>query len=261
MKASLRREGLLDRITNLHRKKGGHEVPDEGGQEVADAAGANTSETEWDESPFREDVEAIRDETISSSGEQLLIGHGLRHIPERLRPLASRERPRRRFEGCFVHHPSRQLSGTREEEAAKADAGDVPRPISEAVLAEEDRRVVREPQRTTSRKEKTGRQAAPPGQPEEEELLQPQLWTDAGDVGRADGGGSRWGSHPGFQDWADLPRPRSNRRQSDGVELGRRLSSLRRHSSGQQQLGSSGSRVRLRADGGNGSRRRNGSTP
>lgn len=114
---ALCRKTLLERASRLARgspaavtaeeqkeeeRKGGSG----GGGSGSSDLGGQTSER--DDEDFNGDVEPIRDDNVSVSGELMSVGRALQDVPEYLRPFAKGEQPRRRLKDvCFANHPDR----------------------------------------------------------------------------------------------------------------------------------------------------------
>ena len=80
--------------------------PDEGSASEQDERAAGDVESE-DDSPFENDVEPIRDETESQSGELMTVTRALKDVPDYLKPFAQCERRPALKDVCWINHPDR----------------------------------------------------------------------------------------------------------------------------------------------------------
>lgn len=124
------RESLLKRASQLAQQV-------ESDKGSASERGENATDIESEnDSPFENDVEPIRDDTMSQSGELMTVTRAMRDVPDYLKPFAQCERRPRLKDICFANHPNRSnvVTPTSYTEARAAAAGT---PMSAAESAPE----------------------------------------------------------------------------------------------------------------------------
>lgn len=177
----------------------------------------------------------------------MTIGRGLRHVPDYLKPLAIGEFPQLHLDACLFNHPSRRASRNWAEEERKASGRDfgstaaaadpessegdgkesVPRQRSSPPSTShaqdgegKDSEGEAKAQQHSSRKEQNVGQPRPQLWAEAQPTMALQPGQEEGTPQNGEQPPRRWGSHVGYQDWAEPHLRRSYQDLAEGEHEG-----------------------------------------